>query len=1251
MMRFVVGTLTMVTLLGSGGPCEIAFATSLPFSNQPDYMEGGLVPQLDGSEQAEPSRLILIHIGFPDQQPEVGYPPSAAVDSMAHGLANSLNNQSAGRINLVPDKIVRAGSGDIWWMADYPMATYKSDTSVAHIPGGPRYSAHYVSEAEVDHLGELQAEILWKISNEYSGLGIPNPFVNASLFAFLYGGDVISLPTYPGAGGYGRNSVLYTTFPFLDDEISLDYLASPFYAALGTLPGCQMETSREAGNGRGYWNDKWVLSHEMGHYMLRFEGHLPYQSSCPDDPPISEDWHLNTADYKFGVYGQMRRTVIADKGMLPFHVSILRAEGWLDVNTVNSNQRNVVLGDVRLTRSMLRIPIPGMEEQEFLLTYHGGNGMDANLGRDGQPIYPSRGLSIWHMAGPYWTGVWDLESAWGRYDDPDTTSSGSGAWQTENAVTGFDNLDVYMDLCGADHGAVDYDAAYRYTDNYSGSSKDFFGAMSGKLEFSFRSNPNTFGQADVTSRRAPQGVPNPFVIRIIEEHDDYAVLDILRTPSERIVSPTAGSVLQRGMPCEIVWTTEFVGDMPGAIGTVDIFYSAGPQVTDLQIATSVLASTGHYTWTPGVRADLGTTGKIKLICHYRNYTSDAGRSESDGYLTMVDIPAAKFTDVSSQTGLVPPGVPYSAAPGDFQADEKNDLLITATGGDVTLGRVTLVLPAGAPLFGNTTVSNVVDGRGVAVADFDNDGDQDFFLAHESTPRLYGNQNGTFFDVTGTLSSLPAPSTAACWGDYDRDGWLDLYVVRSSKGYTEPPDYLNIAGVGHRLFRNLGATGGGFADVTAAAEIGGLAGNGSVSASWGDIENDGDLDLIVTNLQEPPTGPGGIGNQLFVNQGNGTFIEEFLDRFPAEFYYCTAAQWADINNDGFLDLAVSCAQTGSAIYFNDGSGHFPAEDRVWFDTSGSGFSGVQVFDHDLDGWNDVLWISRSASDPSQFFSGVPTATGVGFVNNTAYVGLSASSNAMGAVAADYTRDGDLDLFVGRPSSSGQYFYKTDSISGANALGRNYVKVRLDSPLKANNRQGMGATVSVTAGGLVQTRVVDGGSGRGGQQDRDLIFGLGDYSGTVTATVKWPRGHVQSGIPLFVSGPAAADSINTVVDETMVISNLNATSYVVPGTTLFDWVFSWETNVACDSNLDVLTIDQAGIQNPCWPGWTTLTPSTPGIVYTYEPKPGGGYLHKFTIYGQDCNLGCSFRYSAFSAMGANHATSATKTKLVKFCPSGF
>ncbi len=1152
-----------------------------------------------------------------------------------------------------------------WWVADFPSTAYNDSASVAAIA---RYDTCW-GAWDYPYLGELQAEILFKIDNAYAASSLSNPFIDVAMIVFIYHGNAIEMPGLYQVGGYGYNSVRRDKFPFLSVMRDDFFEASPI-----VVPGFQQEDLNQS-----LWGLRWIVVHEAGHHLgfpHTSTGICFFVNYCTDPPTTgSNQYRLNPESYFYGPYSNMRLVQPAAMGPTPYHETDLLKRGWLDIVEIDSDTLGIELADVRLGKTVLRIVTPGTQfshpnfphlehQQAFTLSYHGGNGMDAFKRMDGNPIYPSKGLAIWNsllmgraLPTTTWldSNTWDLESAWGRYEDPDTVAVGLDAWEDEDANGGFDNLDVWVDFSVQNDCATDFAPLYAYFYDYPGSTKDFFGAMSGKLEFSYRTNPNTNGSdtwlVGRNIRRQPQDIPNSMIIRIVEELSDRVVLDILFAPREAIVFPNGGEILQTGEPYAITWSREYTTDQPeGIINTVDIYCSRGEGYDDQLIVSGVDATLGSYQWTPAA-AHLGKTCKIRTVYHNVNDAGHVGEDESDAVFTVVDLPTAKFTDVSSQAGLVPSGVPYSAAPGDFQADEKNDLLITATGSGVSMGRVTLVQPSGTPLFSNVTVSNVANGRGVVVADFDNDGDQDFFMAHETDPRLYRNQNGTFFDVSGPLANLAAPSTAACWGDYDRDGWLDLYVVGSSRDHTEPPDYLNIAGQSHRLFRNLGATGGGFADVTVAAGIGSLAGNGSVSASWGDIENDGDLDLIVTNLQEPPTGPGGIGNHLFVNQGDGTFIEEFLDRFPGEFFYCTAAQWADMNNDGFLDLAVSCAQAGSAIYFNDGSGHFPAADRVWFDASGNGYNGVQVFDQDLDGWNDVLWISRSTSEPSQFFSGVPTATGVGFVNNTAHVGLAASSKAMGAVAADYTHDGDLDLFVGRPASSGEYFYKTDSRSGANSLGRNYVKVRLDSPLKANNRQGIGAAVTVTAGDLVQTRVVDGGSGRGGQQARDLIFGLGDYSGTVTATVKWPRGHVQSDIPMFVSGPATADSTNTVVDETMVISNLNATSIVVPGTTLFDWVFSWDTNEACDSSLDVLTFDQAGIQNPCWPGWTTLTPSSPGVVYTYEPKPGGGYLHRFTVYGQECNLNCSFSYWAFSAMGANKATSVTKTKQVKFCPSGF
>lgn len=544
------------------------------------------------------------------------------------------------------------------------------------------------------------------------------------------------------------------------------------------------------------------------------------------------------------------------------------------------------------------------------------------------------------------------------------------------------------------------------------------------------------------------------------------------------------------------------------------------------------------------------------------------------------------------------------------------------------------------------------GRGVSAADYDGDGDQDLFIAHASTPKLYRNDSGAYVDVTSTLglASLANLSTAACWADYDRDGWLDLYVVRTG-GYSEPPSHPNVFGEQHRLFRNTVGEGGGFVDVTASAGLNGVAAVGSMSASWADVDNDGNLDLFVANFQEPPTG-GGISSLLFINQGDGTFVEEFSAHFPDEIYYATAHQWADVDNDTDLDLVVSTHEYKPEIHLNDGFGGFLADPVIRLDAA-EGHNGVQVFDHDLDGWQDVLLVSKDTAQPSRFFSGINASSGHVFVENTSSVNLSDLGSAMGSVATDFTGDGDADLFLGKPISAGDYFYKTDSQAGSNSLGRNYVKVRLDSPYTGgNNRLGIGSTVTVTAGALTQIQIVDGGSGRGGQKDRDLVFGLGDYTGSVTATVKWSTGYTQIGVPLVISDGSANETLNTITDaSTPTISNVTVASIIDPVTGTLDWTFTWETDIACDPALDVVTLDQGGISNPCWPGWTVITPNPTGSNHVYQPKSGGGYTHKLIVNDQDCILNCSFRYSVASGIGPNQSSSSPKLKRVKFCPSQY
>lgn len=86
--------------------------------------------------------------------------------------------------------------------------------------------------------------------------------------------------------------------------------------------------------------------------------------------------------------------------------------------------------------------------------------------------------------------------------------------------------------------------------------------------------------------------------------------------------------------------------------------------------------------------------------------------------------------------------------------------------------------------------------------------------------------------------------------------------------------------------------------------------------------------------------------------------------------------------------------------------------------------------------------------------------------------------------------------------------------------------------------------------------------------------------------------------------------------------------------------------------MVTIDQDGIDNPCWPGWLTISPSTYGVNYTYAAKSGGGYTHKLRVDHEACNLGCSFYFTATSNTGLHGVTSTPpKFKKIKLCPAEY
>ncbi len=291
------------------------------------------------------------------------------------------------------------------------------------------------------------------------------------------------------------------------------------------------------------------------------------------------------------------------------------------------------------------------------------------------------------------------------------------------------------------------------------------------------------------------------------------------------------------------------------------------------------------------------------------------------------------------------------------------------------------------------------------ADYDNDGFVDLYLANNWIPnRLLQNQGGSgmFMDVTVPPLDNPGATTGALWGDYDKDGDQDLYILQDN---TAP----NI------LARNDG--GGTFFDMTGLTPLSSM--NYSVGAEWLDIDNNGIMDLYLVN--------NGQANMLFVGGGGNWMHYNIPQVSDTSFNYSTAAH--DFDNDGDLDLYYSESYHRNEYVRNDMSYSFTVHTTGKIGCSSDFSLGVGGADIDLDGDVDLYVANGGMFDPNRLFQN-KINTGHNWLH-IKLVGTTSNKAAIGARVEVFY----VGLRQMREISGGSGFCSQNSLTAEFGLGPN------------------------------------------------------------------------------------------------------------------------------------------------------------------------------------------------------------------------
>ena len=430
-----------------------------------------------------------------------------------------------------------------------------------------------------------------------------------------------------------------------------------------------------------------------------------------------------------------------------------------------------------------------------------------------------------------------------------------------------------------------------------------------------------------------------------------------------------------------------------------------------------------------------------------------------------------FTDITSKAHVGDHGYGFSCAIGDYNNDGFLDLYVANYGPNV------LYHNNGDGTFTDATkVAGVGNSRwsvAAAFADYDNDGDSDLFVANyveyrlENNPvcsrfgvQLYctpevftgspsvlyrNNGDGTFSDCTQEANVLNSSDKAMgiCWCDYDNDGDSDLFVANDK--------------VADRLYKNNGD--GTFTDVAfqsgvALSETG--VAESSMAPVFGDINNDGWFDLVITNFHDEP-------NNVYQNDGNGFFSDiTYQSGIGGQglTYLSWGAEFADLDNDGCLDLFIVNGHIDDNIRLVRPSMTYKQPNQLFKNSKDKGFKDVS-----------------SQSGP----------------------GLDLEMVSRGAALGDYDNDGDIDILVTNSSQSPNLL-RNDTNSQNHWLVFEVVGIR-------GNLDGIGVRIKVVTSEHSQIREVKSGGSYPSHSDMRLHFGLGHSTVVDLVEIRWPSGLIE------------------------------------------------------------------------------------------------------------------------------------------------